>query len=96
MFTVDLGREYDVTGLVITARTDSYSNLQPSSISIRASLDDDIYEDLGTASKSEGTIVSSNPSSYVSFYGHKTVRYLKVEAGYGSNMGTAEFNIYAK
>ena len=96
VFTVDLGREYDVTGLVITARTDSYSNLQPSSISIRASLDDDIYEDLGTASKSEGTIVSSNPSSYVSFYGHKTVRYLKIEAGYGSNMGTAEFNIYAK
>lgn len=97
-FTVDMGQEYDMTGLVITARTDNswYSGYQPNSIQIMASLDGASYEDLGTAAKSEGTIVASNPSSYVSLYGSKKVRYLKIEAGYGSNMGTAEFNIYAK
>lgn len=97
-FTVDLGQEYDMTGLVITARTDnsSYSGYQPTSISIMASTDNDEFENLGTAAASEGTIVAAKPSSYVSFYGSKTVRYLKIEAGYGSNMGTAEFNIYVK
>lgn len=97
-FTVDLGQEYDMTGLVITARTDNgtYASYQPNSVSVWGSVDGEDYVDYGTAAKSEGTLVSSNPSSYVSFYGSKTVRYLKIEAGYGSNMGTSEFNIYAK
>ncbi|MCM1177542.1 MAG: DUF1735 domain-containing protein [Bacteroidales bacterium] len=97
-FTVDLGKEYEMTGLVITARTDnnSYAGYQPTSISVRGSVDGDEYTDFGTAASSEGTLVASKPSSYVSFYGSKTVRYLKIEAGYGSNMGTSEFNIYAK
>ena len=97
-FTVDMGKEYDMTGLVITARTDNsgYTQYQPTSIQIMASTDGETYEDLGTAATAEKTIVSSRPSSYVSLYGSKKVRYLKIEAGYGSNMGTGEFNIYAK
>ena len=97
-FTVDLGKEYDMTGLVITARTDNntYAGYQPNSIQVMGSVDGEDYVDYGTAAKAEGTIVASNPSSYVSFYGSKTVRYLRIEAGYGSNMGTSEFNIYAK
>lgn len=93
-FTVDLGKEVDMTGLVITAR-DGH-NYQPNTISIRTSLDDNDYDNVGTASKSENSLVSSGTSSYASFYGSKKVRYLKIEAGYGSNMGTAEFNIYTK
>lgn len=97
-FTVDLGKEYEMTGLVITARTDnsSYSRYQPTSIQVMGSVDNIDFADYGTASTSEGTIVAARPSSYVSFYGSKTVRYLKIEAGYGSNMGTSEFNIYVK
>lgn len=97
-FTVDLGQEYDMTGLLITARTDnsSYATYQPTSIQIMASLDGSEYTNLGTVSSAEGTIVSSVPTSYVSMYTSRMVRYLKIEAGYGSNMGTAEFNIYAK
>lgn len=97
-FTVDMGQEYDMTGLVITARTDNsgYSRYQPNAVQIMASLDGTTYENLGTAATAEATLVASNPSSYVSLYGSKKVRYLKIEASYGSNMGTAEFNIYAK
>ena len=97
-FTLDMGQEYDMTGIVITARTDnnSYAGYQPNSIQIRASLDGDEYTDLGTAATSEGTLVAARPSSYVSFYGAQRARYLKIEASYGSNMGTSEFNIYAK
>ncbi len=96
-FTVDLGQEYDMTGLVITARTDSgYSRYQPTSMQIMTSLDGTAYTDLGTATSPEKNLVSVVPSSYVSLYGSKKVRYLKIEAGYGSNMGTSEFNIYVK
>lgn len=97
-FTVDLGQEYEMTGCVITARTSNstYASYQPNALSIWGSVDGVDYVDFGTASRSERTLVSSNPSSYVSFYGSKTVRYLKIEASYGSNMGTSEFNIYAK
>ncbi len=94
-FTVDLGKEYDVTGFVITARN-GYNSHQPNSIYVEGGLDADNLEELGTASKSDGTLVAANPSSYVSFYGTKTLRYLKINASYGSNMGTGEFNIYAK
>ena len=97
-FTVDLGKEYDMTGIMITARTDnsSYATYQPTSVMIMTSLDNASFTDLGTATKTDGTIVSANPSSWVAFYAPQKVRYLKIEAGYGSNMGTAEFNIYAK
>lgn len=97
-FTIDLGQEYDMTGLVITARTDnnSYAGYQPNTVQIMASLDGEDYTEIGTAVNSEGTLVASKPSSYVSFYAAQTVRYLKIEAGYGSNMGTSEFNIYAR
>lgn len=97
-FTVDLGQEYDMTGLLITARTDNstYATYQPTSIQIMSSLDGASFENLGTVTKTDGTIVSANPTSYVAMYESQKVRYLKIEAGYGSNMGTAEFNIYAK
>ena len=97
-FTVDLGKEYEMTGIVITARTDIsyYSTFQPKTMLISSSLDGKTYTELGTAATSDATLVSSTPSSYVSFYAAQKVRYLKIEASYGSNMGTSEFNIYAK
>ncbi len=95
-FTVDLGQEYDMTGLLITARSGNYSRYQPNSVQIMGSLDGSQYEDIGTAAASEGSLLQTNPTSYVAFYASKKVRYLKIEASYGSNMGTAEFNIYAK
>lgn len=95
-FTVDLGKEYDMTGFVITARSGNYERLQPKSVNIEGSTDGVEYVELGTASTSAGTLLNASPSSYAAFYGTK-VRYLKINADYGgSNMGTAEFNIYAK
>ena len=97
-FTVDLGKEYNMTGIVITARTDrsNYSRYQPNTMLVSASLDGKTYTELGTASTSDATLVASSPSSYVSFYAAQKVRYLKIEASYSGNMGTSEFNIYAK
>ena len=95
-FTVDLGKEYDMTGFVITARSGNYERYQPNSVYIEGSTDGSEYVELGTASTSAGTLLNASPSSYGAFYGVK-VRYLKINADYGgSNMGTAEFNIYAK
>ena len=94
--------QYEATGkwgLVSTEgkllTTDVFA-YQPTSVMIMTSLDNASFTDLGTATKTDGTIVSANPSSWVAFYAPQKVRYLKIEAGYGSNMGTAEFNIYAK
>lgn len=95
-FTVDMGRAYDMTGFVITARTDAYSQYQPSSIVVECSTDNVTYEALGTISTADGNLVSSVPSSYASLYDSKSVRYLRINASYGGNMGTGEFNIYAK
>lgn len=96
-FTVDLGRNYDMTGLVITARSGSYQRMQPKSIMIEYSTDNVEYELLGTPASADGNLVASVPSSYVALYGSQQVRYLRIVADYGgSNMGTAEFNIYAK
>ena len=97
-FTIDLGMEYEMTGLQITARTDNntYAGYQPNSVMIMASLDNAVFTEIGTASKTDGTLVSEKPSSWAAFYAPQKVRYLKIEASYGSNMGTAEFNIYAK
>lgn len=95
-FTVDLGQEYDMTGLQITARSGSYSRYQPNAIQIMVSTDGSSYSNVGTASVEEGTLVQAVPTSYVGFYASQKVRYLKIEASYNSNMGTGEFNIYAK
>lgn len=95
-FTVDLGQEYDMVGLQITARSGYYSMYQPNSIQVMASTDGSSYSNLGTAAVGEGSLLQTNPTSYVGLYAPEKVRYLKIEASYGSNMGTAEFNIYAK
>lgn len=97
-FTVDLGQEVEMSGLQITARTDnnSYASYQPNSIQIMSSLDGESYTDLGTVAYSEGTIYRTTPTSYVGLYVPEKVRYLKIEASYGSNMGAGDFNIYVK
>lgn len=96
-FTVDLGKEYDLTGLMFASRSDYSAKYAPSSIMIEYSLDGGDYETLGTPTQSAGTVLKDLPYSYVALYGSQKVRYLKINADYGgSNMGTAEFNIYAK
>lgn len=96
-FTVDLGKDYDLTGLVITSRSDYGTKYCPRSIEIEYSLDGNEYTLLGTPSQSDGTVLKALPHGYVALYGSQKVRYLKINADYGgSNMGTGEFNIYAK
>ncbi len=97
-FTVDMGQEYDMTGFIITARTDNntYASYQPNSVIVKYSLDGNEYTDLGTVSKADGNLVAANPSSYMLLYESVKVRYLMIEASYGSNMGCGEFNIYVK
>lgn len=36
------------------------------------------------------------PSSYVALYGSQKMKYIRITASYGSNMGVGDFNIYAK
>ena len=97
-FTVDLGQEVEMTGLQITARTDNntYASYQPNSIQIMSSLNGESYTDLGTVAYSEGSIYRTTPTSYVALYTPEKVRFLKIEASYGSNMGAGDFNIYVK
>lgn len=97
-FTIDLGKEVELTGLQITARTDNntYASYQPNSIQIMSSLNGESYTDLGTVAYSEGSIYRTTPTSYVALYVPEKVRFLKVEASYGSNMGAGDFNIYVK
>lgn len=97
-FTVDLGKEVEMTGLQITARTDNntYASYQPNGIQIMGSLDGDSYTDIGMVEYSAGTIYRTTPTSYVALYAPERVRYLKIEASYGSNMGSGDFNIYVK
>ena len=94
-FTVDMGREYDMTGMVITSSTWS-GTYAPSEVMIECSLDGVDYQMLGTPSQSAGSISVSLPDAYIALYGSQKVRYLRINASYGSNMGTGEFNIYAK
>ena len=61
-----------------------------------SSLDGESYTDMGTVAYSEGTIYRTTPTSYVGLYVPEKVRYLKIEASYGSNMGAGDFNIYVK
>ena len=96
-FTVDLGKIYDMTGMVITARSGSYERMQPKSIMIECSTDGVDYEMFGTVTSDKGDLVAAVPSSYAALYSSKQVKFLRIVADYGgSNMGTAEFNIYAK
>ena len=97
-FTIDLGQEVEMTGLQITARTDNntYASYQPNSIQIMSSLNGESYTDMGTVAYSEGSIYRTTPTSYVALYVPEKVRFLKIEASYGSNMGAGDFNIYVK
>lgn len=96
-FTVDLGKEYDMTGLRISGREYFGNVSNPQSIEIQTSLDNSAYQEVGTATQSDATMAIEKPSVYVSFYAPKKARYVKILANYGySNNGTAEFDIYAK
>lgn len=94
-FTVDMGREYDMTGMIIISSTWS-GRYAPSEVMIEYSLDGQTYEALGTPSQSAGSILADLPNAYIALYGSQKARYLKIVASYGGNMGTGEFNIYAK
>lgn len=95
-FTVDLGKEYDLTGMVFTSRSDYQAQYAPSSVMIEYSLDGTEYQELGTPSQTAGSVLRELPYGYVSLYAPLKVRYLRLVVDYGgSNMGTAEFNIYA-
>ena len=80
------------------ARTDnaSYQNYQPNAITIEYSLDGEVYTELGTATSADGSLVKNVPSSYVALYGSQKMKYIRITASYGSNMGVGDFNIYAK
>ena len=98
MFTITFDKEYEMTGLRITARTDnaSYQNYQPNAITIEYSLNGEDYTELGTAASADGSLVKNVPSSYVALYGSQKMKYIRITASYGSNMGVGDFNIYAK
>lgn len=97
-FTVDLGKEVEMTGLQITARTDNntYASYQPNGIQIMGSLTGESYTEIGMVEYAAGTIYRTTPTSYVGLFIPEKVRYLKIEASYGSNMGAGDFNIYVK
>lgn len=94
-FTVDMGRVYDMTGIQFISSTWS-GQYAPSSVMIEYSLDGTEYTALGTPMQSDGQIAVALPTSYIALYDAVKVRYLKIVASYSSNMGTGEFNIYAK
>ena len=95
-FTVDMGRDYDMTGMYFVSRSDYGAKYAPNEVMIECSLDGVDYQMLGTPSQSAGSISVSLPDAYIALYGSQKVRYLRINASYGSNMGTGEFNIYAK
>lgn len=98
-WTINLGKEYEMTGLVITARTDeggSYQKYQPTAVLIEYSDDGIDFTKLGTPTSSDGNLVKAVPSSFVALYDSQKMRYIRITATYGSNMGIGEFNIYAK
>lgn len=95
-FTVDLGKEYDMTGMMFASSAGYSGKYAPNSVMIEYSLDGENYTELGTPAQSTNEISVSLPYSYVALYGSQKVRYLRIVASYGSNMGTGEFNIYAK
>lgn len=94
-FTVDMKQEYDMTGIYIGSSTWA-GTFAPNDVLIEYSLDGEEYLTLGNPSQSAGSISVSLPDAYIALYGSQKVRYLRITASYGSNMGTGEFNIYAK
>ena len=52
--------------------------------------------ELGTAASADGSLLKNVPSSYVALYGSQKMKYIRITASYGSNMGVGDFNIYAK
>lgn len=95
-FTVDLGRAYDMTGMMFASRSNYSAKYCPNEVMIEYSLDGVDYMELGTPSRNAGSVVFASPYAYIALYGSQQVRYLRINATYGSNMGTGEFNIYAK
>lgn len=95
-FTVDLGKVYDITGMSLTATT-GYT-YAPNSILIEYSTDnpDALTTFDETPSRSDGTISVSNETAWCALYEPIQVRYLRVCATYGSNMGTGEFELYVQ
>lgn len=95
-FTVDLGKEYDMTGMMFASSAGYSTKYAPNSVMIEYSLDGVSYTELGTPTQTAGSILVALPKSYIALYGSQKVRYLKILASYSNNMGTGEFNIYAK
>ncbi len=95
-FTVDLGRAYDMTGMMFASRSNYSAKYCPNEVMIEYSLDGVDFTELGTPTRNAGSVVFASPYAYIALYGSQQVRYLRINATYGSNMGTAEFNIYAK
>lgn len=97
-FSVDLKKEYEITGLYITARTDNntYRTYQPNDILVEYSDNGEDFETLGDPTYASGELVREVPTTYASLYAPLKTRYLRITASYGSNMGTSEFNIYVK
>lgn len=96
-FTVDMGQEYDVTGMRFTSRMGYGVKYVPNDVIIEYSLDGSDYTEVPNGpSKSRGEIIQSNAYGYIAMYGSIKMRYLKISASYGSNMGTSDFNLYVK
>ena len=95
-FTIDLGKVYNVTGMSLTATTGyTYS---PNEILIEYSTDtpDALTTMDETPNKTDGTISVSSETAWCALYEPVQVRYLRVCATYGSNMGTGEFELYVQ
>lgn len=95
-FTVDMGKEYDMTGMRFTSRSDYSAKYVPNDVVIEYSTDGSEYTEVTGPSKNAGQIIQTGAYGDIAMYGSLKVRYLKISASYGSNMGTSEFNIYAK
>ncbi|WP_295938076.1 DUF1735 domain-containing protein [uncultured Alistipes sp.] len=94
-WTIDMKQEYEMTGVRVTARSD-YSGYQPSAVLVEYSDNGEDYVELGTATTANGDLVRFGSSSAATLYGSQKMRYIRITATYGSNMGVGEFNIYTK
>lgn len=98
IFTVDFGKDLDVTAVSLLPRQDNdwYKNYHPYSIQIEYSEDGETYTELGAATSGNGEIVTLDGAAFAALYGSQKMRYIRITASYNSNMGTAEFNVYSK
>lgn len=96
-FTIDLGKTCNMSGMAIISSTWS-GTYSPNSVLIEYSTDtpDALTTMDETPSKTDGTISVSGTSAFIGFYEPIQVRYLRVCATYGSNMGTGEFELYVQ